>query len=181
MGTFLDTSQEIKEEVKNSPQIIQAIRDCFEHGKSEPFLHGTTHAVHRIGTTASGAHLMFRKQRFSSKFANEAESFDIFCQNAETLANTRESGRFKYRAKSPGFCIGVKCGDMAGVITEDMSEGGKYEMTNKMSEYTSSRILNGAKIDEVLVDLDDCHTFYFRDDEIRSTTEFFSEENILII
>lgn len=179
MGKFLDLSRQIKEEVKNSPEILQAIRDCFKH-ENKPFLHGTTHAVHKIGRTASGVHLIFRKKRFESKFSSEMQSFNIFCQNAETLANTREANKFKYRPLTPSFAIGVKCGDMAGVITEDMSEGGKYEMTNRMADFNSSRMLNGIKIDEVLVDLDDCYG-YFKEDEAISTTTFFSEENMLQI
>ncbi len=178
MKKFLNLSLQIKEEVKNSPEILQAIRECFKK-EDEPYLHGTKHAVHRIGKTASGMHLMLRKKMWSGTFADEIDSFNIYCQNAETMAVLQERDEFDYPHLTPAFCIGVKCGDMAGLITEDMSQGGKYEIKDGSTGYDADRLLNGEKVDEILVDLEDSDEVFNFKEDVLSTTEFFSDENIL--
>lgn len=182
METFIERSQRLKHEIQNSPEIIKAIQDCFV-GNNEAFSSGTEHDIHRIGMTDSGIYLVLRKKCFSMRADEESSRFNIYCQNAETLASSRSEGKFLWRSNSPSFCIAVIYQhNKVGIITEDMSEGGKYEMTNEMGDYSSSRKLNGEIIDEVLVDLDACRADgYFKPQEVRSTISYFSDENILEI
>lgn len=180
METFIEYSQRLKKEIQNSPEIIDSIRACFSRYEN-PFSKGTDNEIYRLGRTGSGVYLVLRKRRFSMDTENEIERFEIYCQNAETLSNSKAKNLFNHRPISPSFCIGViSQSKEVGIITEDMSEGGKYEMTNDMADYYSERKLNGEVVDEVFVDLDSCRPDnYFKDSEIISTTPYFSAENVL--
>ena len=180
METFIEYSQRLKKEIKNNPAIIHGIKLCFLDG-IDPFQKGTEHEIYTLGKTVSGNYLALRQKKFSMDIKNEIERFEIYCQNAETLANSKAKNLFNHRPESPKFCIGVIYQSKeVGIITEDMSEGGKYEMTNDMADYYSERKLNGEVIDEVFVDLDSCRPDnYFNDSEVISTTPYFSAENVL--
>jgi hypothetical protein len=179
MENFLEYSQRIKEEIKNSPTIIHNIKLCFL-SELEPFQEGTEHEVYRLGKTESGAFLVLRKKKFDLN-AN-IERFEIYCRNAEALSTSRLKGRKLWRPNSPSFCIGVIYQSKHfGVITEDMSEGGKYQMSNSMGSISSDRILNGEVVDEVDVDLDGCHAGYLSHEEIIRESSYFTSSYVLEI
>jgi hypothetical protein len=183
MRSFLEYSQDLKEEIKNETSIIQAIKLCFLN-EIESFQKGTEHEVYRLGKTKSGAFLVLRKKKFD--FNVDVERFEIYCRNAEALSNVRAKKEEKYRRPdSPNFCIGViykhQSKNYLGVITQDMSEGGKYEMSNRMGSVSSERTLNEVVVDEVDVDLDGCHVGYLLPEEIIRDSSYFAPKYVLEI
>ncbi len=185
METFLEYSQRLKEQITNDPKIIEAIRACFS-GDTEVFAKGTEHEIYRLGKVSPDIYLALRKRIYDFDIENATERLQIYCQNAETLAGSRANGLVtqfhREDSPTPSFCIAVIYQSKeVGIITEDMSEGGKYEMTNRMGDVYCERMLGGQVVDEVLVDLDACHVNYFDDREIRATTPYFSSELVLLI
>lgn len=179
MKNFLEYSQEIKREIENDPAIIHSIKLCFLGG-IDPFQKGTEHEVYRLGRIKSGAFLVLRKKKFDSRF--DVEWFEIYCRNAEALSHSRAAGKKLWRPNSPSFCIGVICqSKYFGIITEDMSEGGKFQMSNSMGSISSDRILNDEVVDEVNVDLDSCHVDYLDSEEIIRKSSYFTSDYILEI
>ena len=177
---FFEKSQAIKREIEADPKLLNRIKLCFS-GDFEPFAKGTENEIYRIGTTESKMHLVLRKKKYSQSLKDDAEHFDIYCQNAETLAQSRVQGNFLYRPQSVGFCIAIRVGDEVGIITEDMSEGGKYELANVMGDY-SKRKVGEETIDEVFVDLDSCRPDgYFKSSEVISETPYFASQNMIVI
>lgn len=184
---FLTDSEKIKKEIQSNPELLEKIKQCFARDTG-PFAKGTENELYRIGQTNEGKHLLLRKKPFTVNIKNDKERFEAYCQYAETLANSRAEGKYQRgsfgpRKNSPNFCIGVIFNTKeVGIITEDMSEGGKYEMSNSMVDYYSTRSENGNKVDEVLVDLDSCRADgYFDDEEVISSHPYFSPENVLEI
>ena len=182
METFLEYSQRLKLEIEKDPAIIEDIKLAFL-SRFIPFQRGTEHAVYRLGKTTSGAFLVLRKKKLD--FDVDVERFEIYCRNAEALSNSRAKGKKLWRPNSPSFCIGViyqyQSKKYFGIITEDMSEGGKYEKTNSMGSNTSERILNEEVVDEVNVDLDGCHVDYLLHEEIIMESSYFSPSYVLEI
>lgn len=182
MENFLEYSQRVKEEIKNDPSIIHTIKLCFL-GEIEPFQKGTEHEVYRLGKSKSGKYLALRKEKFYRSIRESSvERLEIYCRNAEALSTSRAKGRKLWRPNSPSFCIGVIYqSEHIGIITEDMSEGGKYQMSNSMGSISSDRILNEEVVDEVDVDLDGCHVGYLDSEEIIRESSYFTPNYVLEI
>lgn len=181
MATFLEYSQKLKKEIKNDLDVVRNIKLCFLD-RINPFQKGTEHEIYRVGKTKSGTFLVLRKKKYTFDLENDIERLEIYCRNAESLANSRSKNLFSWRSNSPSFCIGVIYqSKYVGIITEDMSEGGKYQMVNSMGSISSERILNGEVIDEVSVDLDSCHVDYLRPEEIIRDSSYFDPRYVLVI
>lgn len=179
METFLEYSQRLKLEIENDLTLIEVIKLCFLN-KVDPFQKGTEHEVYRLGKTKSGIFLVLRRKRFDVHI--DVNRFEIYCRNAEALSNSRVKGFKTWRPISPSFCIGVIYqSEYFGIITEDMSEGGKYQMSSDMGSISSERILNGEVVDEVNVDLDSCHVDYLLSEEIIKKSSYFAPNYVLKI
>jgi len=182
MENFLEYSQRVKEEIKNDSSIIHAIKLCFL-GEIEPFQKGTEHEIYRLGKNKSGKYIALRKEKFyRNTIESSAKRLEIYCRNAEALHTSRTKGVKLWRPISPSFCIGIIYQSKhIGIITEDMSEDGKYQMSNSMGSISSKRELNGDVIDEVNVDLDSCHVDYLDSEEIIRDSSYFTTKYVLEI
>ncbi len=178
---FFERSQALKEKIELDQAVLAKIRECFS-GEIEPFGVGTEHEVYRIGLVEN-VYLALRKKRFPS-FDTEMDvgGMEIYCQNAETLSESRRSGLFLHRPISVGFCIGIEVAEELGILTEDFSENGKYNMTSCMADTYATRKTDDKIVDEVLVDLDGCRPeHYFDNSEKISDTPYFERKNMIIL
>ncbi|MGV8169267.1 MAG: hypothetical protein ACP5N3_04390 [Candidatus Nanoarchaeia archaeon] len=176
-------SQKIKKEIESDLELLKNIESCFS-GNNLHFAKGTTNEIYLLGKTKSGEYLALRKEIWPENLEDSISRFETYCQTADTIATTKSKGLFKYRKRTVNFCIGVLFNSkIAGIITEDISEGNKYGITNEMGDYAATRIKNDEVIDEILVDLDNLKSDgYFHDDrEIVSTTKYFSPKHRLEI
>lgn len=182
MSQFINYSQEIKKEIRNNPLILKSIQYAFD-GTSQPFSNGTQHAIYRLGKTQSGIFLVLRIKIYYKITEFDINYFNNYCNNAETIQQLKVSEKSFYKNKrSPNFCIGLIYQEkLLGVITEDMSEGGKYEMSNDMGSCYSTRILSGQVVDEVFTDLDGVHVDFDEILENSPNRDYFSKELVLKI
>ena len=94
---------------------------------------------------------------------------EYYCQNAEELAAEEEP--------VTAFCIGVFCGNSAGIITEDLTANGQYPVEHHPDD-DHGFVVQGNQRRKVFIDID----FQFRR-RFGTTrkTKYFSDKNVLVL
>ncbi len=124
---YLEISQKAKREIKLLSGIEAKLIDMLE-GRVEPFSHGSSVGLYRAGKTGSGLYVALRA--FKPEFLedeglqlleDQIQWTENYCQNAAM--------HYKHNEDVPKFCIGVIYKDNAAILTEDLSEGGRADVT----------------------------------------------------
>lgn len=115
---------------------------------------GLHNRVYRLGRTKEGIHLALRTPMFHTPI----HLYENYCQVAALRSSQYREGRNHFLTGKPtrpvNFCIGVVHDEMPSLITEDVTEGGKYELGGRQVVEHVDRLIDDVKMDQVLVDLD---------------------------
>ncbi len=129
--TYFEHSQLVKRGVQSDTSLLDRLRDAFDGGV-EGFAYGGTVNLFRFGKQLpSGlwvALRAFRPEVYYGKcnLESQKEYMEIYCQNAEFLAEQGE--------EVPRFCIGTIYKEQAGIITEDLTANGQHEIDHPEDE-----------------------------------------------
>lgn len=168
---YFEYSQSVKGEVEATPEILVNARRAFA-GEVETFGFGSTVELYRLGKTASGLWTALRAYRNDAYGGNmdreqQARHMEYYCQNAEELAARGEG--------VPVFCIGVTCGNRAGIITEDLTANSQNRFEHN-PENAYGFVIQGDKRRKVFVDIDGVFRY-----KSGLEAKYFSEENALVL
>ena len=147
--SYFEYSQQLRREIESEESIVTRLKYAFR-GDIEPFAFGGTVNIFCIGQTKSGiwtALRAFRPKMPEGMRTTEIQksNMEIYCQNVEYL---HEKGE-----RCPALCIGVVYENMVGILTEDLSAGGKYEIEHN-PDLNYGFILSSENRQKVFIDLD---------------------------
>lgn len=174
---YLEISQNIRREIELLPGIESKLRNILE-GKAEPFTHGSSVDLYRVGKTSSGLYVALRA--FRAEFLEEdlqlledqIQWMENYCQNAAM--------HHKHNEGVPKFCIGVIYKDNAAILTEDLSEGGRGDITPLKGGDVEVTVTGpGINREKVYVDVDP-HYIDLRPIP-ESRIRYFSDPNVMMI
>ncbi len=149
MTSYFENSQSIKKEIESRLDLKNKITMCLDD-KIEPFSFGGTVNLYRIGKLKSGLYIALRRFRPEmvegrNDLNTKKKGMEIYCQNAERLKNEGE--------EVPQFCVGVVNGNDAGILTEDLTLGGKFDFDH-FPDMDFGFVVDGTNRRKVWVDID---------------------------
>ena len=166
---YFEQSQQVKRELQSDASLLDKLRSAFD-GKAEPFSFGGTVDLFQFGKQlSSGLWVALRLFRPELNYGGncegiQARAMETYCRNAEHLV----SKGFEV----PRFCIGTTYKGKAGIITEDVSANGQYEIDHPDGE-PHCFVTEGEKQRKVFIDIDavfrywpDLELKYFANDAV---------------
>jgi len=149
---YIERSQQVKQEILSNPKFLNVARSAFNE-EIEPFAFGGTVHLYQIGQLPSGLHLALRAFRTDvaegqRDLEGQMKGMEYYCQNADYL-HSQEN-------EVPKFCIGIINSSKAGILTEDLSNGGAQEFQHHPD---NDYALVGADKRKVFVDIDGLFRF----------------------
>jgi hypothetical protein len=122
----------IKEKLLKSKDLLERIQDAFDN-LFFPFSEGTSVELYKIGLLDKESHLALRcfsdtgeNSKINSLLQIQMLAMEEYCLNAEELKLEKK--------RVPNFCVGVIYGNLAGIITQDLTFGGTREFKHNFRE-----------------------------------------------
>lgn len=158
---YFELSQEIKKDVLRDHELMNALARHYGLAEGFPLQvigKGSLNTVYSLGKTRNGIYVALREEKTVTQHKTHPNCFQsppagLWLKEQEHYCLTAEK-LFSQGKQVPGFCIGVICGMMVGVVTEDLTEGRKYLLSdNKPGEQHGTRTRNGIE-EKLYFDLD---------------------------
>lgn len=155
-NSYFNGSQEVKREIERDVSFLLRVRDAFE-GKFERFSFGTMVNLFRFGKRLdSGLFVALRAFQPDGHFgrgglAVQTWDMEVYCKNAEHLA---EAG-----VGVPRFCVGAVYKGKAGLLLEDITANGKYEVEHPPHQ-EDCVVIEGGKKRAVFIDIDASYRYF---------------------
>lgn len=158
MLDYFRESQRVREEIEADGNLTDRISSVLTFSKGDLIGDGLHNKAYRIGQTESGLFVALRVPISEV----DMSMYEGFCQMAAMRANEYDRGvkqevlwsRTGLPIRPVKFCIGVFQNDKPGIITEDVTENGKYTIESYACREEVRRFDQEGNSDYVLIDLD---------------------------
>jgi len=146
---YFEFSQQVKREVKADSGLMAKLRGYYVRGEKglQDLGGGAVNIHYRVGKTESGMWIAIRDNRLMYEMTPEeqAEVYNSYCEEAEGFANIGKG--------VPKFCIGILTDKRAGLLVEDITQGGEWKIKCGDGNYVT--IVNGNDVKRIKTDLID--------------------------
>lgn len=161
---YFEYSQQVRREVEQDQILMGVLHGLTKYQLPEFLGEGTKNVLFRVGQTPSGVHIALRMPKIylHSQFNHpdyQKKFYTDYSLAAQFLYGQHIVNPETY-TRPVKFCVGLmyqrsQSNAMVMLLTEDISEGGKYEVRCANGSIEARRYLKGNFIDGVDVDLDD--------------------------
>ena len=163
---YFENSQKIRRDLEEDSILLDETQKAL-NGELSPFGFGINYEVFRVGRLPSGLYIALRSFEENNfmrmeDFDDQINDLEDYCLNAEQLSSQGK--------KVPSFCVGVVCGNLAGILTEDLTVGGVEKIYQPSSE---DYAFFGKDKRKVWIDIDSI----FKSHPRNKILKYFAKEN----
>ena len=147
---YFNLSQQIRKAIEENSEILQLVEHTYSE-EHEPFASGGTAHLYRVGRLPNGIHVALRSfglypDLAVRDFEDQILEMEHYCRNAERL--------FEKGEPVPKFCVGIVCGDNAGILTEDLTANGTCRLEHNPARPFGFIIDEKGSRKKVFIDVD---------------------------